>query len=472
MFYGRRHELKMLEEHCNSSHAELAIIYGRRRIGKSELIKQFIKDKRALYFEAIENASQAQQINHFLIQLSEQLKAPKYDCKTWREVFDVLTDIVKKDKWVVAFDEFPWMVSRGSAVVSLLKFYWDQKWKNNQHLMLILCGSIASFMIDHVVHSKALHNRKTFEIKLDHLPPADVKAFLDGRSAWETALVMMTVGGVPKYLEVFDSTKSAKINFNKQFFTKDGFFVNELETIFKEQFRTTAYYESIVRLLSSRSSSLTEISKKVSFESGGTLRKYLKNLENAGFIEEWGAVSPQGIRARTRKYRLADPFLRTYFKFIEPNKVRIQRNTKANLVDAIMGGVWDSFFGQAFDWLVYASLDRLLEVLEIPLSDVLRYGPFFRQRSRGKNKIAGVQIDLMLIRKGHVVTIIENKFTNEPVGAYIMDEVQLKIDQIDFPKTFTIEKVLISASGATKAVAESGYFNKVITLDELFCPAH
>lgn len=469
MFYGRGHELKLLEEHSKSGRAEFAIISGRRRIGKSELIKQFMRGKRALYFEAIEHAPQAMQINHFLVQLSEQLKVPKYDCKTWREVFDVLGGVVKEGRWIVAFDEFPWMASGRSALVSLLKYYWDQKWKSNAGLMLILCGSVASFMIDHIVHSRALHNRKTLEMKLDHLLPADVKAFLGRRSAWETAEIMMAVGGVPKYLEVLDPKKSAKINFNREFFTKDGFFVNELETIFKEQFRKTAYYESIVRSLAEESLGLTEIGRRISFESGGSLRKYLANLEMAGFVEEWGSISMRGFKTRTKKYRLADPFLRTYFKFIEPNRKRILRNTGSNLVDAIMGDVWDSFFGQAFDWFVDAHFERLLEILEIPAGDVIQYGPFFRQRSRGRGKKAGVQVDLMIIRKDDVVTVIENKFTREPVGAAVQDEVQAKIDQLGFPKTITIEKVLVSASGASKGVREGNFFDRIITLEELFC---
>ncbi len=468
MFYGRNYEIKLLEEHFRSGRAELAIIYGRRRIGKTEIIKQFTKDKNALYFEAIENASQREQIDHFLIQLAKQLKRPKYDCKTWREVFDILTDIIKEGKWILTFDEFPWMASRKSALVSLLKFYWDQKWKSNPGLMLIICGSIASFMIEHIVHSKALHNRKTLEMKVGHLPCPDVMAFLGKRSAWETAIIMMMVGGVPKYLEVFDPKRSAKININKQFFSKDGFFTNEFETIFKEQFRTTAYYEAIVKLLSEENLSLTEIGRKISFEAGGALKKYLTNLESAGFVEEWGSISPYGAKTRTRNYRLADPFLRAHFKFISPNKKRIQSNAGNDLVDAIMGDKWNSFFGQAFDWLILANIEKVIELLEVPMSDIIQYGPYFKQPSRGKIRERGVQIDLMLVRKDNVITVIENKFTKDPVGSYIQDEVQAKIDKLDLSKGFTVEKVLISANGATKSVSEGGYFNKIITLEDIF----
>lgn len=468
MFFGRSHELKLLEEHRSSNKAELVIIYGRRRIGKSALIKQFARNKKNLYFEAIDNAAQRQQIEHFLSQLSEQVGLPKFDCKKWKDAFDALTGIIKSGKWIVVFDEFPWMASKKAGLVSLLKYYWDQKWKENRELMLILCGSVASFMVEHIVHSDALHNRKTIEMRLDHLLPADVRSFLGKRSAWETSIVMMMIGGVPKYLEMFDRSLSAKINFNEQFFTKDGFFVNELETIFKEQFRSTAYYEAIVRLLSFGSANLSEIGRKISFESGGTLRKYLKNLEMAGFIEEMPSLSPSGERRRTRKYRLADPFLRTYFRFIEPNKKRIQRNTNAELADSIMGESWDTFFGQAFDWFVYSAAENLFNALKIPPADIVNYGPYFRQKERTGQKRPGVQIDMLVVRRDGVITVIENKFTRQPVGSSIMDEVQSKIDKLDIPKGRTIEKVLVSASGATKTVVDSGYFNKIVTLDELF----
>lgn len=468
MFFGREFELKRLEEHFQSNQAELVILYGRRRIGKSSLIQEFIKKKKFLSFEALEKATQSQQINHFLVQLSEQLKEPKYDCSNWRQVFDILTRLVERGEWILCFDEFPWMASRRTAMVSLLKFYWDQKWKKNPGLMLILCGSVSSFMIHHLVHSHALHNRKTLEMDIVHLPPKEVKYFFKKRSHWEIAQIMMTLGGVPKYLEIFNPSQSARINFNKHFFTKDGFFVNELETLFKEQFRSTHHYESIVRQLSFGDRSLAEIGQQISFASGGSLKKYLENLGRAGFVEEMPSVSLAGTKTRTQRYRLADPFLRTYFRFIEPHRKKIMQNRSENLVDAIMGESWYSFFGQAFDWFVYQCMETILDILEIPMSDVLHYGPYFQQKMRTRQENSGVQVDLMLIRKNRCVTLIENKFTQEPVGSSVQDEMQSKIEKLPFLKNYSIEKILISANGATKGLLSAGYFDKVITLEDLF----
>lgn len=213
--------------------------------------------------------------------------------------------------------------------------------------------------------------------------------------------------------------------------------------------------------------SLAELSKAVSFESGGALKKYLKNLETAGFIAEWNSVFILGPKTKTKKYWLSDPFLRTYFRFIEPNKKIILQNQKNNLVDKIMGENWEGFFGQSFDWLVFQSLDRLLEILEIPLGDVVQYGPYYKQKSRKNKSDPGAQIDLVLLRRDKCVTIVENKFRNTPVGSWVEDELQNKIDRLGFPKDYSIEKVLITASGVTRGVEESQFFSKIITLEDL-----
>ncbi len=466
MFHGRHYELKLLNTHHNSSTAELAVIYGRRRIGKSTMIKKFLQSKNSLYFEAIEGLSQKQQIDHFLTQLSDQMHIPKYDCRTWKDVCEALTPIFEIGDWVIAFDEFPWMASKRNHLISLFKFYWDQKWKNNPNLMMILCGSVANFMIDHVIHSRALHNRKTIEIKLSHLQLFDVQHFFNKRSYWDIAKIMMMVGGVPKYIEALNPKKSAMININNEFFSKDGFFVNEFDTLFKEQFRITKHYEMIVSLLAKKSMSLTDISKALPIESGGTLKTYLRNLENAGFIQEWQSLSFDQKKTKTRKYTLIDPFLRTHFKFIHPNKQKIMLNTHYNLADSIMKYA-DSFWGHAFDWLIMCNIDNVLRLLDLSLSDIVQYGPYFTQNSR-KTGQPGVQIDLMILRNDHTVSIIENKFTHKPIGATILDEFQSKVDKLNIPTHITPEYVLISASGVTPAVKKSNYFHHIITLENLF----
>ena len=172
MFVGRENELSIIQGAIDSDRAELGIVYGRRRIGKSSLLMQFKKHKGDLCFEALQKASTLKQIDHFTDQMAKQTNTPKILARNWKEAFDGLTLHIQTGKHYVVFDEFPWMASGRTELVSMLKFYWDTMWKKNPKLTLVLCGSVTSFMLKHLIHSQALHNRKTFEIKLDPLPAA------------------------------------------------------------------------------------------------------------------------------------------------------------------------------------------------------------------------------------------------------------------------------------------------------------
>ncbi|MBI5139139.1 hypothetical protein HZA26_00810 [Candidatus Nomurabacteria bacterium] len=192
---------------------------------------------------------------------------------------------------IVVFDEFPWMASERNELVAILKYYWDNHWKQNFRLKLVLCGSIAQFMVQHLVHSKPLHNRKTFEMKIEPLPPYEAKDFFKHkRSHIEIAQFLMVFGGIPKYLEQLDPSRSLSINVDLLCFDKNGFFYNEFETLFKEQFRSTRIYENIVSLLSCGAYSKEAISRSLHLSSGGGLTNYLKNLEQADFIKLFPSI--------------------------------------------------------------------------------------------------------------------------------------------------------------------------------------
>jgi AAA+ ATPase superfamily predicted ATPase len=198
---GRDRELQFFKEIQLSGKAELGIIYGRRRVGKSFLLKA-ITAKKKYYFEAVKGLVLQKQVEHFLKQFSEQEKLPPIKAKTWEEAFDIVTPYFKSGKIFIVFDELPWMASEKNALISLLKYYWDNKWKANNELCLVLCGSIAQFMVNHVIHSTALHNRKTFERKIKPLPSNETISFFNKKiSDYERTLFLMTIGGIPKYLE-------------------------------------------------------------------------------------------------------------------------------------------------------------------------------------------------------------------------------------------------------------------------------
>lgn len=466
MFVGRHHELHLLERQLvDYSKAQLIIIYGRRRVGKSTLIRKCLhNEKRVLFFEGIEGAPTSTQIDQFLSDLSRQTGRVKLAAKNWLQVFQGLEETIKEGRWILVFDEFPWMAAGRSQIVADLKFYWD-RWSENRKLALFLCGSVASFMIKHIVHSKALHNRKTLEICLAPLTPKESGEFIRKRGLWEKAEMYMCIGGVPKYLEQIDPNISLEKNLNRLCFCAHGFFVNEFETLFKEQFRAVKTYQTLVNLLAKSSSTLSELAQKSHLPKGGGLHQHLQNLILAQFVREYSPyTSFSQKRARTKIYKLIDPFLIFYLRYIYPNKALIEKNRGENLFRAITQSSIDQYFGFAFERLCEASMAAILEKLNLHLADILNMGPFFQRKTTTSRDL---QIDNLIMRRDKVWTVMEYKYNTKPLDRGVIDEMSKKLERLSIPSGISIERVLIAAGGVNKAVQQSRHFESILTLKDI-----
>lgn len=476
-FCGRKDELALLRRAIASDRAELGIVYGRRRIGKSTLLQHPLRKKDDLYFEGVKGLSQQKQIDHFLDQLARQSGAPRARARDWKEAFDALSYHLGKGKHYVVFDEFPWMASGRTELVALLKYYWDNEWKKNPRLTLVLCGSIAAFMQRHLVHSEALHNRKTFELKLDPLPSDEAREFFKNfRSDLEAARFLMVFGGVPKYLEQVDPTHSLAENLDRLCFHKHGFFGNEFETIFKEQFKVARTYEAMVRALSKGRCSREDLAARLKIPAGGGFSGYLETLAQADFVRVFHPVSINGKESRgskTTRVELWDEWLRFYFSYVAPNRKRIGLNTKPGMFETIAGRSFDTWCGLGFEQLCMKNLPVVLGNLGIPLESVLDYGPFFRQGPRGGTESAGklakgLQIDLALRRKGGILTLIECKFRTRPVGLSVVREMERKIAALAAPRNTTVERILLSAGEVSSDLVNADYFHRIGGVEVLF----
>ena len=335
MFIGRRKELSLLDEAYTSRKGELVVIYGRRRIGKSRLVRNYTQNKTNIFsFEALENETTQKQIAHFGQQLQKQttdLLSGSVDLSKWENVFYYISERILpenpgKGKTVLFFDEFQWMAAGRSKLVSLLKFFWDNYWKE-KNIMLILCGSIASFMVKKVLRSKALYGRTTLEILLKGLNPVESLSLLQHRrSKEETIKYLMVFGGVPKYLEQINTNKSFNQNMNQLCFSPQGLMVHEVDRIFYNQFREARTYLRIVNLLENCIQSMAEISKRLKIPSGGGLKQYIDNLELAEIIRPYTPLD-RPETSKFKKYTLCDEYLLFYFKYIKPNIKTINEST-------------------------------------------------------------------------------------------------------------------------------------------------
>jgi hypothetical protein len=276
----------------------------------------------------------------------------------------------------------------------------------------------------------------------------------------------MFLGGIPKYLEQIKPSVSIEKNINHLCLTRDGFFTNEFETLFKEQFRSIKYYEAIVRYLSHHSASISDIAKALKADRGGGFKAYLTNLVQANFIREYQSFSfIAGQKTKTIQYRLIDPFLNFYFWFIEPNRKVILLNSDKDLYSKIVLPKLPNYLGLQFEKFCEASLLTILKLIDIDVGDVQNFGPFFQQKTAQN---PGVQIDMVIELRNGNFHFLEFKYREKPMGMEVIQEVAHKLEKLKIGGNYTVQKSLVTMNGTTKSVSDAGYFDYILNLSDFY----
>jgi uncharacterized protein len=465
MIIGRKNEFEQLENSYELKKSNLIAIYGRRRVGKSFLIKAFGARKKMWAFEGLESEPTSEQIRHFTSQLQSFTKdsfLEQTEFKNWTQVFRYMTDrlALQKNKTVLFFDEFQWMAANQSSLVSLIKFFWDNHWKN-LNVQLILCGSIASFMIEKVIKSKALYGRIDIELRIDELKPTENKLFFNSkRSLNEILLYNLIIGGIPKYFDVINVKESFEKNIERLAFSKSGYLFNDFEKIFYGQFKEYRTYEKIIKFISERPHDLDSISKHLKIPSGGGLARYLKNMESARFIKSYTPI--QKTKSNVIKYRIFDEYLIFYFKFIQPHRKNILNDIKRNIFSKSVKPIWSPWLGFAFENFCSKYPESIFKALKI--TDLIDdFGPYFERKDS-----AGFQIDLLIKRTDKTWTVCECKYNEKPLSIKVVKDMQKKISLLHVPKGISIETALITVNGVDSSVKDLGYFNSILTIEDLY----
>jgi hypothetical protein len=468
MFVGRTGELRLLESALASDKSELVVIYGRRRIGKSALVAQFLQDKPHVFaFEALEDASTQAQLSHFARGLAALLKEPLLEetvFKDWDRAFGYFTRNVlsadrDKAKYIVHFDELQWMAAGKGALVSLLKYYWDNHWKSRR-VMLILCGSVSSFMINNVIKSKALYGRTTVEINLKGLQPCEAAAMLGKKRSDEELLKYILVfGTVPKYLELVDTKRSFNENMNTLCFSKTGVMVNEVEKIFHSQFRKPQTYIKIIQQLIGGMHTAKEMSELTGIVSGGGLTEYIENLINADLVTSCIPFDKKE-GAKSTKYAISDEFLHFYLKYMKPNSRLIAGARSSKVFETVSKSSFDSWLGFSFERFCRKHAGHLASIMGFA-DEMLLAEPFFKKGDEG------FQIDLIFKRSDKVVVVCEIKHSVNRIATVVIPDVERKCRLLKIPRGYTLQKSLISLYGPDTALADSRYFDYSVTLNDI-----
>lgn len=468
-FIGRNKELSKLQELLKKRTSSLVVIRGRRRIGKSRLITEFSEEYPHALFSGIpptKQTTQASQLDVFARQLQKNFQMPLVKADDWADLFWHLAQQVQHERIILAFDEISWIGSCDPDFLGKLKNAWDVYFSKNPELILILCGSVSSWIEENILSSTGFLGRISLDLHLKEMPLPDCRMFWTGGvSSYEIFKVLSVTGGVPKYLEEILPEQSAEENIQRLCFTPEGFLFNEFDKIFSDLFsRKADTYKHIIEQLISGAKDLDNLCDALKIQKGGGISKYLHDLLLAGFISEdctWNIKT--GKLSCLKKFRLSDNYLRFYLKHINPLKEQISQHD-GEVNSMLNDGRWLSILGLQFENLVLNNKRLLYGLLKIEPRDVLMANPFFQRKT---SRSEGCQIDLLVQTKYQCLYICEIKFSKHEVQSDVIEEVREKIKKISYPKGFSIRTALIHVNGVSDSIVDSNYFDFIVSFDDL-----
>jgi len=482
--FARNHEITILEKILNSKKPEFVAVYGRRRVGKTFLIKNFFlnKNRTFLHVTGIEKGSFATQRKNFCRRLSEVFhnNLPLSVPKNWDSVFEMLKNTIDsldaKKEIVIFFDEFPWMATPRSKLLETLEYFWNEYWGNDKRIKLFICGSSASWIIKNIVQNTGgLFQRVTSRLKIDPFDLNQAKLFLECKGIKLTnqqiTTLYMATGGIPLYLEQAQKGLTADQTIDHLCFHKNGILFDELKELFKSLFKNESTYLKITQEIAKHRHGISkeELAKALKLPRGGRLTVRLEELEDAGFIISF---VPYQYKERGEFYKIFDEYTMFYFYWIKPNIHSIRSFNKPTGVwmDIIKEGKYYAWKGASFESICYKHISIIMNLLQIKQSSVpysWRLAP-----SKINNISQGAQIDLLFDRPDDAISLCEIKYTENP---FVIDKdyyQALENKRMIFVEQTKTKKqvfmVLISSSGLKENKYSKQVIDTVIHLNDFF----
>lgn len=444
MFIGRDRELHSLGKLYASDKFEFAVIYGRRRVGKTELIRQFIKGRRAIYFMGVESNAR-QNLENFSRNVMEFGTGMSVETSfaSFQAALEYVFQIAERERLILAVDEYPYVARAEDSLASTLQLLID-KYKSTSKLMLILCGSSMSYMEDHVLAYKApLYGRRTAQMKIQPFDFEDTCRCFRGFSDLDKALIYGIVGGTPQYLLQMDDRMSVEDNIKNTFLDPSSSLFEEPENLLKQEVREPALYNAIITAIATGSSRMSEIATKVG-ESTSVCTVYLKNLIALGLVRK---ETPYGEKeSRKSIYAIDDNMFRFWYRFVPENSSVIARGA-ADLAYQRIEPYLSDYMGSVFEEICKQYLWKLLLSGKAPVE--------FRDLGRwwGTDPAARRQaeIDIMGEKDKDEALFGECKWTNEKVDVNILEKLENRSRLFHYRR---VQLYLFAKSGFTRGCVE------------------
>jgi uncharacterized protein len=482
---GRKAEQETLDNAYASKRPEFIALYGRRRVGKTFLIRQcFDTRDEAVFFNSTgtKDGALKEQIAHFSQSIGNAFfggVTPK-PASNWDRTFALLTQamtsVPKSKKIVLFFDELPWMATKNSHLLQTLDYYWNQYWSNDGRIKLIVCGSSASWIIDKIINNKGgLHNRITRTIQLNPFDLPETAQFLAKQGLrFNPAQVLqlyMAMGGIPYYLAAIAKGSSAAQAIEKLAFRRSGLLLGEFDKLFSSLFADAAPYIELLRLIAATRHGIAIkdiVARSRRFSKGGRIADKLEDLKRAGFVL---AFKPYQRAKKGIYYRVIDEYTLFYLDWIEPVKDTLQEQSlAAGYWQGLQQSAgWHAWAGYAFEAVCFKHLPAIRRKLEIPPTAITHSWRYVPAKS---SKEDGAQVDLLFDRRDEVITLCEIKYSNKP---FVIDKAYARTletkARIFAAKTKT-KKQIMTTMIAAHGVAENLYSDNLlvgtVTLDDLF----
>ena len=449
MFVGRERELKKLNEMYNGDKFECAVIYGRRRVGKTTLIQEFVKNKKSIYFLSLETSERVNLENFSTGVLSMVIKninnPPRF--ANFTNAFEAVADLAANERIVLVIDEYPYLANSVQGISSIIQAQIDMRLKNSK-LFLILCGSSMSFMENQVLgYQSPLYGRRTAQFKIQPFSFFESMQFHQNYDAHDNAVVYGITGGIPQYLSCIDDNKNLRENIIDNFFDPSSYLYEEPSNLLKQELREPQTYNEIITAIATGSSRLNEISTKTGLDTS-VCSKYLTSLTALGIVKKERPAFDE--KSKKTIYRLGDNMFRFWYRFV-PQNVSLIHSGAGERAYANIERHIPHYMGEVFEEICKQYMWRENTAERLPF--------YFQNADRwwGTNPIKKSEQEIDIIAYDDTRAVFcECKWTNEPVGSSVLDGLIEKSTMFSYREKYYF---LFSKSGYTEQCGRNAGIN-------------
>ncbi|MFC6723417.1 ATP-binding protein [Halobium palmae] len=460
-FYDRVEERDALASAFESPGSDLSVVYGRRRVGKTELLKEFCADQPHIYFLAAQEAENRQR-EKFTDQVAAHFdeRVPRID--GWDEVFDYLGEKLRTEEMVVVIDEFPYLVEENDSVPSYVQGFVDEQLQETKS-MLVLCGSSVSTMESEVLgHESPLYGRRTAQLDVQPFSFQQAREVITYDTADAIRSYAIT-GGTPMYLTLFDYEQSLAENVRSQVLSPSAVLYNEPEFLLRTELRNPARYMSILEAVALEHTTPNEISGATGIDAG-PLSKYLQTLRRLRLIDREVPVTASGEKSKRSRYRVADEFLRFWFRYVEPNRSSIEEAPDV---------VYDGTIAPDLPTHVATTFE---DVCQEAVWEGIRRGDVEPYSEVGRWWYGEDEVDIVgLAPNDDRILLAECKWTSDPVGEDLVESLQAKAANVrwgtgDRDERFALFSKNGFVDGLEDELSKSWSLFSLTEIDEILSP--